>query len=176
MVRQTDWVSRKFNFDFPVGMLPGIIERLRGTPLRIASLLKGVPAGILTRRINDRWSIQEEVGHLVEVETLWERRLDQFAAGESELAAADMSNRRTEEANYNEQPLLGILSQFERARGDLVSRLETLDEAAAGITALHPRLQISMRPVDLAFFAAEHDDHHLARMRTIRNQPPPESP
>ncbi len=32
---QTKWIERHFNFDFPVGMMPVIIERLRGTPSRI---------------------------------------------------------------------------------------------------------------------------------------------
>jgi hypothetical protein len=32
-------------------------------------------------------------------------------------------------------------------------------------TALHPRLKIPMRIVDLAYFVAEHDDHHLATIR-----------
>ncbi|MFT4669296.1 MAG: hypothetical protein ACI9M9_001964 [Flavobacteriaceae bacterium] len=27
---------------------------------------------------------------------------------------------------------------------------------------MHPRLKVLMRPVDLLFFVAEHDDHHLA--------------
>jgi hypothetical protein len=33
--------------------------------------------------------------------------------------------------------------------------------------ALHPRLKTPMRIVDLAYFVAEHDDHHLARVREL---------
>jgi predicted short-subunit dehydrogenase-like oxidoreductase (DUF2520 family) len=29
-------------------------------------------------------------------------------------------------------------------------------------TSLHPRLKRPMRLIDLCFFVAEHDDHHLA--------------
>jgi hypothetical protein len=32
---------------------------------------------------------------------------------------------------------------------------------------VHPRLQQPMRVVDMAFFVAEHDDHHLARMTQL---------
>jgi|GEM_PF-4393916 len=34
-------------------------------------------------------------------------------------------------------------------------------------TALHPRLKTPMRIVDLAYFVAEHDDHHLSRIREL---------
>ena len=34
-------------------------------------------------------------------------------------------------------------------------------------TALHPRLGLPMRAVDHAFFVAEHDDHHLARITEL---------
>jgi len=41
-------------------------------------------------------------------------------------------------------------------------------------TAWHPRLKVRMRLVDLAYFVAEHDDHHLASMviiaRTLKKQ------
>jgi hypothetical protein len=40
---QMPWTERTFNFDFPAGVFPGIIERIRGTPARIADLVKGVP-------------------------------------------------------------------------------------------------------------------------------------
>jgi len=34
-------------------------------------------------------------------------------------------------------------------------------------SSLHPRLMVRMTPVDLAWFDAEHDDHHLVRMDEI---------
>ena len=37
-------------------------------------------------------------------------------------------------------------------------------------TALHPRLETPMRMMDLFYFVAEHDDHHLARITAIGNQ------
>ena len=44
------------------------------------------------------------------------------------------------------------------------ARLEKYDEAFITRTALHPRLLTPMRVIDLCFFVAEHDDHHLARI------------
>jgi len=33
------WTDRRFNFDFPAGIYPEMIERIRGTPARLEELL-----------------------------------------------------------------------------------------------------------------------------------------
>ena len=108
------------------------------------------------------WSIQENVGHLISVEELHLGRLEDYDAGAEVLRPADMKNTRTVEADYNSRGIGNILAEFRRVRGDLVARLEAMDEAAAARTAQHPRLDVPMRVCDMAFFAAEHDDFHLA--------------
>jgi hypothetical protein len=52
---QMSWTERKFNFDFPIEVFPGIVERLRGTPARVHELVRALPHNMLTRRVNDRW-------------------------------------------------------------------------------------------------------------------------
>ncbi len=37
-MQRTKWVERKFNFDFPVGLFPTILERLRGTSARLKEM------------------------------------------------------------------------------------------------------------------------------------------
>jgi len=49
----------------------------------------------------------------------------------------------------------------------LVGRLERVNDGALTHTALHPRLRVPMNLVDHAFFVAEHDDYHLARMTEL---------
>jgi hypothetical protein len=162
---QMPWTERVFNFDFPVGVFPGIVERLRGTPGRIAELVKSVPHDMLTRRPRGRWSVNEHIGHLIDLDELDHMRLDQFLARAATLSAADMSNRRTNEAGYNDVLTGTILDYLRARRADLVKRLEDLTDEQIARTALHPRLQVPMRVVDWAYFVAEHDDHHLARIR-----------
>jgi len=45
--------------------------------------------------------------------------------------------------------------------------LDSYDESSVVRAALHPRLQQPMRVLDLAFFVAEHDDHHLAHITRL---------
>jgi hypothetical protein len=85
-------------------------------------------------------------------------------------AAADLTNRRTHEANHNAVPLANLLAAFRAARGELVRRLESFPDDGLAFTALHPRLKAPMNVVDLAYFVAEHDDYHLARISELLGQ------
>jgi hypothetical protein len=51
-----------------------------------------------------------------------------------------------------------------------VRRLDGYDAAFVERTALHPRLNLPMRVIDLIYFIAEHDDHHLARITDLMRQ------
>jgi len=164
-----DWFMKSFTFDHPVGAFPALIERLRGTPARLEELTRALPADILTTRIGESWSIQEHVGHLYDLEELHEGRLDDFEAGLEVLRAADMTNRKTEEARHNDANLSDLLASFRAVRTKFLSHLESMGEAATTRSALHPRLQKQMKPVDLVFFVAEHDDHHVAALARLSN-------
>jgi hypothetical protein len=161
------WVAREFSFAIPLALYPNVLERLRGTPARLADLLGGLPREVLTRRDGDRWSMQEHAGHLLDLEPLEHARLDDYAARRAVLTPADMENRKTHEARHNERPLSELLSSFRAERLALVRRLEELDAEQVAQTALHPRLQTQMRVIDFALFTAEHDDHHLARISEL---------
>jgi len=164
MVTQIKWFERKFKFDYPIGIFPCIIERLRGTPARLEELIGTFPAEVLTKRVNNGWSIQEHVGHLGDLETLHEGRIDDFLANAKVLRAADLTNRKTNTADHNSQRIQKLLDSFRTLRVNFVKCLEELDEEIVGRTAIHPRLNQPMRVIDMAFFTAEHDDHHIANI------------
>jgi hypothetical protein len=163
MSRVPVWFERKFEFSFPVEQYPNLCVRLRGTPARLEEMLRDVPHERLVRRPGDKWSAQEHAGHLLDLESLWMARVDDYRAGLSELTAADLSNRKTDEANHNAHPLNGILADFRQARLRLVNRVGELNPELFARSMLHPRLKKPMRLVDHLYFVAEHDDHHLAR-------------
>jgi uncharacterized damage-inducible protein DinB len=165
------WTDRHFTFDLPENLFPVVIERLRGTPARIEDKVRGLSPTLLTRRDGHAWSIQEHIGHLLDLDELHAGRLDDFLAGAEVLRAADMTNRQTHEANHNRRPIADLLQAFRHERERFVARLDAWDEGLIGLTALHPRLNQPMRVIDMAFFTAEHDDHHLARMTELARKP-----
>jgi len=162
------WTDRRFNFDFPAGIYPEMIERVRGTPARLEDLLAHLSTEMLTFQADGRWSMQENAGHLLDLESLVMQRIDEYVAGNAALHAADMTNRKTYEASHNDVPVALILKAFRSARQKIVVRLESFDEEIFARTALHPRLNVPMRLVDMLFFQAEHDDYHLARISELK--------
>lgn len=158
------WIERTFHFDFPPAKLPDLLERLRGTPARLEERVAGLSAGVLTRRDGASWSIQENVGHLLDLGYLPRQRISEILSGQPVLIAADMSNRRTHEADHHARPIAELLAAFRAERRELVDRFESISEVDWSRAALHPRLQHPMRIVDIAYFDSEHDDYHLARI------------
>lgn len=161
------WTERKFARIEDNGLLPGILERLGGTPARLEEKLAGISKSNLEWTTNGKWSIKEEVGHLGDLEPLWSGRLDDFAQELTELRAADMSNRKTYEAAHNRYAIDELLARFRGLRANLVESIRSMTDEQLQKESLHPRLQKPMKVVDLAYFVAEHDDHHLARITGI---------
>jgi uncharacterized damage-inducible protein DinB len=158
------WFERKFEFSFPVELHPNVCARLRGTPARLEETLRGRSHEILVRKAQGKWSAQEHAGHLLDLEALWLARVGDYVAGSGQLTAADLRNRKTDEANHNARPLEQILAEFRAARESLLKRVDELDASLFARSIPHPRLKTPMRLVDHLYFVAEHDDHHLARI------------
>jgi len=156
------WFDRKFEFTFPVEQYPNLCIRLRGTPARLEEIVRNLPRDVLVRKPGNKWSAQEHAGHLLDLEPLWGARVEDFLHGGDTLTAADLRNRKTHDANHNARDVNDILAEFRAARSHLLDRVGALPSEAFARTMLHPRLKQPMRLVDHLYFAAEHDDHHLA--------------
>jgi len=169
MTSQGRWFDRKFELGLAADAARELLERLRRTPERLAAAVRGLPAEVLTQRHAGKWSIQENVGHLFDLESLWEQRLDDYDNREAELHPADLENRKTHEAAHNDRIMADVLADFTAVRLRLVERLARMTPAELARTALHPRLRQPMSVVDLCFFVAEHDDHHLLTIDELRS-------
>jgi uncharacterized damage-inducible protein DinB len=167
MVERMKWAERKFSFNIPPGWMPDTIERLRGIAPRLRDLVNSISEDQAQTRIDNKWSIKEHIGHLSDLEELWIRRVKDFTEKKPVLTAADMSNAATEKADHNSRTLHELLQVFLNKREQYIAMLGKMDAETQGFQSLHPRLQIPVRVVDMAFFAAEHDDHHLASIRVI---------
>jgi len=166
-MEQVKWFERDFAFKPTQNIFPAVLERLVGTPVRLEEKLKTIPTDVSTIRINDTWTIKENVGHLLDLEPLWQGRLDDILNGKADLRPADLQNSKTNLANHNATSMDELLHSFRRAREYTVSLLEDLREEDIFRSALHPRLKTPMRTLDLFLFVAEHDDHHLARITEL---------
>ncbi len=169
-MQQIKWIDRKFSFDFSIQFLPNIIERLRSTPIRIEQMVLNITDEKLKQKFENKWSIKELIGHLSDIEDLHLKRIDDFILRKKNLCAADMSNTKTNEGNYNLTNINHLLNNFTSKRNLFISLLKKLNDETQNFKSLHPRLQVLMRPIDIAYFVAEHDDNHLCSIREILNQ------
>jgi uncharacterized damage-inducible protein DinB len=163
-VKRTPWFERRFAPIDDNGLLSGILERLDGTPARLTALLETRDVAAAAQ---PGWSPAQELGHLIDLEPLWLARVRDIVDGRSELTVADLTNRATHEGDHGRWPLEALAVRFEAERDRLVTVLRALTPADLERSARHPRLGTPMRVVDLAYFVAEHDDHHMARLREL---------
>ena len=162
------WFERKFDFSFPPEKYPDILERLRGTPLRLQERVRDLSPDVCVRRDGDTWSIQENVGHIADVEPLWLGRIDDMLSGADVMREADLTNAKTFAANHHERPFADVLASVHTVRRGLIDKIDSLSAKQWAMTSLHPRTKIQMRIVDLCVFTAEHDDYHLARITELK--------
>ena len=161
-MKRLEWFERSFIFGLPKGMLPFYVERLEGTICRIEHKTSGVSEKILSERYNDKWSVKQNIGHLAEVDLIANKRIDEMVAGVAVLTPAVF-----EPQDYNPWPLEKVLAFFRETRLSNINKYRGLSELHLSKSSMHPRLKVMMTPVDLAWFDAEHDDHHLLKISDI---------
>lgn len=164
-MQKIQWFEREFAFGLPTGMLPFYLERLEGTIARLQSKVKNVSNDILSERLNDKWSVKQNIGHLAEVDEIALIRIDEMKQGVSPLSPAVFETKQ----DYNAMTVGDVLNYFQHNRSKNIARYRNLTEVELNKASLHPRLKVMMTPVDLAWFDAEHDDHHLVRINEIMN-------
>jgi uncharacterized damage-inducible protein DinB len=166
-MQQIKWFERKFNFDNSHLTFPSILERLEGAPLRLEHKLARFSEEILQKRIGETWTIKENAGHLIDLEPLWQGRLQDILDGKEILRPTDLANGATFLANHNDTATKDLIGKFYDFRQKTLGLLADIDASQLEQFGLHPRLKTPMRISDIFLFVAEHDDHHLARMTEI---------
>ncbi len=167
MSKLPKWFERVFAEGADPEQFPNVYVRLAGLPARVDETCAGIPAELARLNFEGEWSIQQNLGHLADLEPVWLGRLQDLREGRPELRPADLSNARTIAASHNDTPTDELLARVRAERERLLAYLEELSPTDLLRRAKHPRLGSSMGAVDLMIFIAEHDDQHLARVREI---------
>ena len=150
-------------------MLADFIERLRGVLPRLDDLLMGLEDDRAHRQLEGRWSIAQNIGHLSDVEDLWQERLEDLREGKKTYTPAVPARFQELAKRHQDRPVLETMKEFRSRRSRLIDALAEASPELQRATAFHERLQMPMRLVDCAQFYAEHDDHHLIRIRKMRS-------
>jgi uncharacterized damage-inducible protein DinB len=149
-------------------MLRDFRERLAGTPARLEERLRDLAPDAALAQVDGAWSIQQNAGHLADVDHLWRTRIAELAAGAAVYTPADPAHFNRAALAHAARPLAAVLADFRAGRTALVAAFAAADPETSRRAAHHERLGCAMRLVDVAQFAAEHDDHHLLRIADLR--------
>jgi hypothetical protein len=162
-MNELPWFERHLDFGKPKEMLPYYLERLEGTIARLEKKVDGLPEELLSEKYNGKWSVKQNIGHLAEVDEIANKRLDEMTSRVETMSAAVFEPTR----DYNAMLVNDVLKFFRLRRTENLEKYKTLSENELLLSSLHPRLHVKMTPVDLAWFDAEHDDHHLVKINEI---------
>ncbi|MEI6408344.1 MAG: DinB family protein [Bacteroidota bacterium] len=171
-MKRTKWFDRKFPPIEDNGLFPSILERLEYTAIRLNYKIERLLVSTPGEAQEGKWSIKKEIGHLIDLEPLWYERMLQIIKGDPDLKVADLTNRKTHETDYDSRAFDDLIGDFGAARQKMIDLLRNITPDDLENVAIHPRLGTPMRLIDLAYFVAEHDDHHLAQITDLGNGHP----
>lgn len=161
------WFDREFDLSFGAEKYAAIHAQLAGAPERLRQAIGSLPEDVLAARSDGKWSIKEQAGHLYIMEPLWRVRFQDIMKQAPVLTVADLNNTATSEAGFNGVPIGELLGRFVAERQETMRLLDRIDALDMERTSLHPRLKQPMRVIDLAYFVAEHDDHHISIVKSL---------
>lgn len=164
------WLNKTFDFNYPAEKYVEFIKRLRSTYHRLVDILDNIPEHTLKFKNDDSWSIQENAGHLITTDSLFNKRLDDYDKSMATLTAALMDGKKTFAADYNKKDIDTILIDFKTSRDAFLFRLEKYDLDDYKKKSFHPRLKVDMRLCDMLLFMAEHDDYHIDKINELIEQ------
>jgi hypothetical protein len=156
-----NWTDRRFETGKSAQDFTAALGRLSVTPLRLSHLLGTAAEPMVSYKPAGKWSVKEQVGHLLVMESLWIARLDDFVLGKAVLRPWNGTNADTDAAGFNNQQADSILSAFASIRSAMVAYLCELESRCLEYSAWHERLQCRFSLADHVCFVADHDDHHL---------------
>lgn len=166
-MRLIPWDQRQLAFGRGLEELPLLLERMRGTPARLASLIRHHPLERLLLRRQGNWSAMEHIAHLLLLDQRLQERVDDFVNRRPKLCAIDLGDQAEVLARHRHRAPGDLLEEFRLSRTLLVARFWDMEEASLRHQAQHPCRGIRMSPADMALYVAEHDDHHLVRIRGL---------
>jgi hypothetical protein len=78
-VERQKWFDKKFRFELSQDNYDLILNRLKENTDKISRLVSSLHKSILTNKVDGHWSIQENVGHLIDLEELHDGRIDDLS-------------------------------------------------------------------------------------------------
>ena len=169
-VTATSWFERDFTFNFGVENFDNLFHRLSNFPVLLKHILNIVPDKLQKFVQKEKWSVNENIGHLFLLEVIWRDRFWEISNGKEQMSSADLNNNATTQSSFNKFSTDELFSCFSYEREKTLTFLRQIQQNDLSNYSIHPRLNQPMRIVDLMYFVAEHDQHHLNAILKITDE------
>ncbi|WP_020533251.1 DinB family protein [Flexithrix dorotheae] len=164
-MNQIGWFERQFEFPGNQNIFPSLLERLEGTSIRLRVKTLKISDSIQVIRPEGKWSIMENIRHLLEMELVWQKFISSILKGKRII---NLSNTKSPASpQLNNENVDHLLIQFADQRRITLETISKLKNDKIFKNAFYTPLQRPLSILDLAYYMAEHDDHHLARITNI---------
>ena len=110
------------------------------------------------RYADDKWSVRQVVGHLIDTERIFVYRAVRIARGDQTPLPGYNDNVYVEMGAFDERPLANLLAELEAARASSAAFFQNLPEAAWSRSGTANDYPVSVRA--LAYITAGHELHH----------------
>jgi hypothetical protein len=142
------------------------LNQLEKTPAKLVQMTAQLNSELLTTRRNNKWSINENIGHLLTIESLWIARLDDFVMKKPTLRPWNGTNADTEAGEFNKQRTMKIIEDFMDVRNVHIQMLKNLYSKSEELKSFHEDKQKQISLAEHVEMMEEHDQLHLT---TIEN-------
>ena len=113
----------------------------------------------LFRYEEEKWSIKELLGHMIDTEQIMAYRALSFYRGEEQSLAGFNENEYVREANFDKIPFSDLLERYEIVRKSSVALFKTFDARETSKMGNANHNPMSVRAV--VYMIAGHELHHL---------------
>jgi hypothetical protein len=151
------------------GELKKHIEAAEKSPKEIAAAVSGLAPPVLRYKpAPGKWSIQEILGHLADVEIIYAHRLRQMLADKEPVISPIDQDAWARHLGYLETPAPELVALYGLNRHHNVRLLKRLKPEDLARTAFHPEIQGNVTVADLVGRMSAHGANHLEQIERLK--------
>lgn len=141
-----------------------IVEILRTQLDDTLALVRNIPEGRGDfRYAEDKWSIKEVIGHVIDSERVFAYRALRFGRGDTTPLSGFEQDDFVRGGSFEKRTLKDLLEEYEHVRRSTISLFANLDSGAFGRRGNANNNEVSVR--GLAYIVAGHELHHVDILR-----------
>lgn len=138
-------------------------------PQRLAAAVSGLSAAVLAYKpAPDKWSIQQILGHLADVEIVYSYRIRQIIADKKPVIAPIDQDDWAAHLGYLEAAPRELIAQYGLNRHHNLRLLRRLKPEDLARSAYHPEMNANLKLEDMVERLATHDANHIAQIERLK--------